>query len=140
MAFPLFGVPFILIGLGMLSSPYWLARKAKNTCYILTDRRAIIVDGGVFGSRTIHSFQPERLTAMSRTERKDGSGDLVFEQFTTRQGSGHTTTRRGFIAIDNVRDVEELVNQMVNESRARRDAEMRQLYPEAIGTRSAGRR
>ena len=29
--FPLFGLPFVLIGLGMLSSPYWLSRMAART-------------------------------------------------------------------------------------------------------------
>lgn len=120
--FPLFGIPFILVGLGMLTSPFWLARKAKRTCYILTERRAIVVEGGILGGSTVTSFQPERLTAMRRTERKDGSGDLVFEQFTTSCGSGTTTIRRGFMGIDNVREVEGLVNQVVNENRAKRDA------------------
>src|ERR1017187_1772904 len=33
--FPLWGVPFILIGFGMLSSPYWAFRRAKRTAYVL---------------------------------------------------------------------------------------------------------
>ena len=36
--FPLFGVPFVLIGLGMLSSPWWAHRKALKTVYVITDR------------------------------------------------------------------------------------------------------
>lgn len=111
--FPLFGVPFILVGLGMLSSPFWMRRRGQRTAYLLTDRRAVIIQGGLFGSVTTYSFQPERLTSITRLERKDGSGDLVFEEFTTRHGSGHTTTRRGFIGIANVRAVEEQVNQLV---------------------------
>src|SRR5579875_316473 len=48
--FPLWGLPFILIGLGMLSSPFWAIRRAKRTCYALTDRRAIHIEAGAFRS------------------------------------------------------------------------------------------
>src|SRR6478609_3430837 len=34
--FPLFGVPFVLIGFGMLTSPYWMRRKARRTAYVVT--------------------------------------------------------------------------------------------------------
>jgi hypothetical protein len=40
--FPLFGVPFLLIGLGMLLSPLWMRRISRDTYYVITDRRAII--------------------------------------------------------------------------------------------------
>src|SRR5512139_1652604 len=39
--FPLFGLPFLLIGLGGLSSPLWLRLKARSTIYAITNRRAI---------------------------------------------------------------------------------------------------
>src|SRR5690242_9223926 len=42
LCFPLFGLPFIGIGLGMLSAPYWIRRAAAKTCYAVTDRRAIV--------------------------------------------------------------------------------------------------
>ena len=35
---------------------------------------------------------PDRLTSMTRNERGDGSGDLIFEQFQQRAGSGTTTS------------------------------------------------
>src|SRR5437763_9868076 len=54
--FPLFGIPFVLIGLGMLSTPFWVRRKARRTAYVITDRRAIVVEGGAWRSVTIRSF------------------------------------------------------------------------------------
>ena len=50
LVFPLFGVPFILIGVWMLITP-WRAKKkvqsmAEKTAYVITDRRAIIFDFG----------------------------------------------------------------------------------------------
>jgi hypothetical protein len=106
--FPLFGVPFLLIGFGMLGSPFWMAWKAKRTAYVLTDRRAIIFDGG--WSVNIRSFGPERLLDMQRIQRKDGSGDLIFEKKTTYNGEGpNRVTDIGFLAVPNVKDVEEMV-------------------------------
>lgn len=120
--FSLFGIPFIVVGLGMLSAPFWLGRRSRRIVYLLTNRRAVVIEPGFFSGSTVHSFQPERLTSITRTQRPDGSGDLVFEQFTTHHHSGHTTTRRGFIGIDNVREVEDLINSLVEQNLVRRDA------------------
>ena len=49
--FPLFGVPLVLIGLGMLTAPFWMYRKARRTCYALTDQRAIVWTAGWPGSK-----------------------------------------------------------------------------------------
>jgi len=117
--FPLFGLPFILIGLGMLSSPFWMVRGMKRTVYMITDQRAVIMKPGFFGSRKVDSFEPSRLTAMERLERRDGSGDLIFEQFTTRRGSGTQTTRRGFISVPRVREVEDILRKSLLQDRTR---------------------
>ena len=74
--FPLFGVPFVLVGVGLLSSPYWTARSAKRTAYVLTDRRAITFQGGM--SMRIRSFRPSQLEWLTRVQRRDGSGDVIF--------------------------------------------------------------
>jgi hypothetical protein len=112
-AFPLFGVPFVVIGLGFLSSPYWMRRKAKRTCYALTNRRALVWEAGVFGSVEVRSYQPADLTKIVRRDYADGSGDLVFEErMVQRSGKGGTnvsTQERGFLGIANVRDIEELL-------------------------------
>lgn len=115
--FPLFGLPFIAIGLGMLSSPFWALRSAKRTVYVVTDRRAIIFGAGWNGMK-VRSFLPERLGDMSRTQRADGSGDLIFatDVSTTSKG-GQQKTDVGFMGIPAVRDVEQMVQAMVERQR-----------------------
>jgi hypothetical protein len=112
--FPLFGVPFVLIGLGMLSSPYWMYRRARRTCYALTNQRALVWAAGWFSGIEIRSFRPSALGKMARREFSDGSGDLIFEEFfsVSRNSDGDMRsqrTERGFLGIENVREVEELV-------------------------------
>lgn len=112
--FPLFGLPFVAIGLGMLSSPYWLRRQARRTCYALTDRRAILRQAGVFGSVDTRSYEPAALGRIHRREYAGGCGDLVFEEVVSfgRDSDGDrttNTTRYGFLAIEEVREVENLL-------------------------------
>jgi hypothetical protein len=103
--FPLWGIPFILIGLGLLSSPYWGARKLRQTVYAITDRRAILMEGG--RSRTVRSFPPAKLTGLFRREHKDGSGDIVLQQRGHRDSDGDLrTTEIAFRRIPDVHDVE----------------------------------
>lgn len=109
--FPLFGIPFVLIGFGMLSAPLWIAKKARRTVYVLTDRRAILFDGG--WSTTIRSFGPERLTDLRRVQRPDGSGDLIFEKSLSYDSDGDKrSTDIGFLAIPDVKDVEDRVRRI----------------------------
>lgn len=112
--FPCFGIPFVLAGLFMLTSPVWLRRQAHKTLYALTDRRAIVFEPRWFRMATVRSYTAPGLSHLTRRERPDGSGDLVFEEFTTSgvDSDGYRrsyTTRRGFLAIDRVREVEEMV-------------------------------
>jgi hypothetical protein len=104
---------FLLIGLAILSSPYWQWRKAKRTCYALTDRRAILWKAGSFGSVEIRSYEPEDLTGIYRVE-YPGGGDLVFEEIHTvrKDNDGEqatVTTQHGFLGIEKVREVEEFL-------------------------------
>lgn len=117
--FPLVGLPLVLIGLGMLVSPFWLARRATKTIYAITNLRAIVWEGRILGGTHVQSFLPERLTAMTRIERADGSGDVLFEEFTTGRGSGSTTVRRGFVGVARVREVEDVVRRTLLAGRAR---------------------
>lgn len=111
--FPLFGLPFVLIGLGMLTSPFWRMRAAKRTVYVLTDRRAVTFASSVWGTLSIQSYKPDRLRDLSRKQSSDGSGDLIFERVltSTNRDSG-TMEDRGFLAISDVKSVEEMVRKL----------------------------
>lgn len=108
--FPLFGVPFVLIGFGLLSAPYWARRKARKTGYAVTSERAIIIEGGFRGGVAVRSFRADQLREIRRVQLADGSGDLIFDQKTTTGSEGsRRTTDLGFMGIPDVKAVEALL-------------------------------
>jgi hypothetical protein len=108
--FPLFGTPFLLIGLGMLSSPFWAARMAKRTVYAVTDRRALVIQGRIGRGESVRTFEPEKLGELRREQQADGSGNLVFGEDVGVGSNGRRyVTSYGFMAVPNVREAEEQV-------------------------------
>jgi hypothetical protein len=110
--FPLFGIPFVLIGLGMLSTPIWVYRKMRRTLYAVTDKRLLIIISG--RSRTVQSYDERSIGDIQRREYTDGSGDIIFARKlrygTDDNGTTTTsTTNIGFLGIPDVRSVEKLV-------------------------------
>ncbi|MFH1497660.1 MAG: hypothetical protein ABII82_07515 [Verrucomicrobiota bacterium] len=119
--FPLFGLPFLLIGAGMLASPWLAMRKARRTAYVLTAERAIIFEATLWGGINIRSFGPDQLTDLRRVQSADGSGDLIFDEIVNRHHEGRgTTTAIGFLGIPDVRSVETMVATLAEPARARR--------------------
>lgn len=113
-----FSIPFFLIGLAALSTPYWSWRKARRTVYTLTNERALVFDANWWQAMTIRSFEPARLADLRRVQNADGSGDLVFDRIVTNDGEGSTkVTDHGFLAIPNVKSVEEAVLRLVQQSK-----------------------
>ena len=108
--FPLFGIPFVLVGLGMFSSPLWLMLSARRTVYLVTDRRAVVIRGGWGGNVSVRTFEPEKLVDLRREQDADGSGDLVFGQDIKVGSRGsQRAVDYGFLAVPNVREAEEYV-------------------------------
>jgi len=109
--FALFGLPFVFIGLGMLSSPFWVWYAAKQTVYLITAQRAIIIKGG--WSTTIRSYSPEQLKDVYRKEKADGSGDVIIA---IRQWEDRKRNQRseeiGFLGVRNSQEVEKLLKQL----------------------------
>ena len=112
--FPLWGLPFILVGLSMLCSPLWGLRQAKRTLYAVTDRRAIIIRRGF--SVRISSYKAEQVGEHSKRLRNDGSGDLIFDQLVDwsagQSDNGRPLRKVGFFGIENVNEVEDLLNEI----------------------------
>ena len=111
--FPLFGVPFVLVGLGMMTSPYWMKRAAKKTAYILTSERAIIIKGGM--RMNIRSFLPDSLGDLERSQDDEGCGDIVFGKDISRGSKGSTHIQPyGFLGIADVKEVEKIVRALAS--------------------------
>ncbi|MDR2641831.1 MAG: hypothetical protein LBC74_03450 [Planctomycetaceae bacterium] len=73
------GIPFILIGVGLLLSPVWTRRKLLRTVYAITNRRVITLERKGF-SFDITSYEPDELTEIHRKQKKDGTGDIFVFQ------------------------------------------------------------
>lgn len=114
--FPLFGLPFLLIGLGGLSAPFWLRRKARSIIYAITNQRALTIEGSK--SITIKSYLASDIVGIERTEHQDGSGDLILrtEQYRDSDG-GRQTKQYGFFSINEVRKAERLLETLIRNNR-----------------------
>ncbi len=109
--FPLFGLPFLLIGVGMLTTPIWTRRKAAKTVYVITDRRAITFDGG--WTTTIRSYPPDKLQNLFRKEKSDGTGDIILAQRAWADSEGHQQAMDlGFLNIRDPKTVENMLKKL----------------------------
>lgn len=109
--FPLFGIPFVLIGLGMLSAPLAAYKKSGKTAYVITDRRAITFEGG--SSTVVRSYPPEKLRDIYRSEKRNGSGDVIIKLHAWRDSDGDKSTQElGFHGVQDVRKVESLLKKL----------------------------
>jgi hypothetical protein len=115
--FPLFGVPFLLIGMGLLSTPIWVYRSALRTVYVITDQRAITFDGG--RSTTIRSYPPSKLTDLYRKEKRDGSGDVIISRYAWRDSDGDPRSHElGFLRVPDAKQVETLLKELAEREQA----------------------
>jgi hypothetical protein len=74
--FPLFGIPFVIIGLYLMVGRFFLDAKARaNTTYGVTNTRAIIVSG--IRSRQVKSLSLRTLSDITVTEKGDGTGTIT---------------------------------------------------------------
>src|SRR5271170_1405877 len=77
MIFPLFGLPFIFVGLGMLSTPLFVYRQAKRTVYAITNKRALMLKASGRG-KTVVSYRPADFGNINRVEYAPNKGDLTW--------------------------------------------------------------
>lgn len=135
--FALFGIPFVLVGLGIMSTPYWIRRRfhkaALRTIYAVTDKRAIIIDGGYMGDSpmgmlvggmtrmllrgtSIRSYTADKLGQIIRQQRDDGSGDVLFGEilYTSQRDNMRQIQRDGFFSVPNVKEVEDHIKALAS--------------------------
>ena len=93
----------------VIFEPARLRHIAQNTVYAITPHRAIVL---IVGKRktTERDYCADELTHLLRKERRDGSGDLIFEA--ARGGQPRSSSggaAHGFVAIADVLAVEKLL-------------------------------
>ena len=89
---PIFGLPFIAIGLWMLWTPIKAMRQAGETLYALTDRRIVRLVSG--RKRELHSVLLDQIGPINRRELPDGTGHLRIETHSTTDSEGDRRTER----------------------------------------------
>ncbi|MXO89047.1 hypothetical protein [Alteraurantiacibacter aestuarii] len=117
-AFPLFGLPFILVGLGMLSAPFIPLFAARKTLFAITDERVIRL---YLGRRLMtSSLEAGQIGEIERTEGPDGSGTLKITAGSYRDSDGDRMAREfGLGEVENVFKAQETIRDMVSRHRAR---------------------
>jgi len=106
--FPLFGLPFVFIGLGIVSAPLLAYFKALKTVYAITDKRVLVIIGG--RTRTVRSCTPADMVSVDHRERDGGTGDVIIRTNTimqTRNSLSQMTV--GLLGVNNVKEVARLV-------------------------------
>jgi hypothetical protein len=107
--FPMFGIPFLLVGLGMLLAPLWSAFAARHTIYALTDKRLIILTK--YPVRNFQFWPLEKLDDITRSGSTNGPGNLYFAKKTQYNSKTRRTTSRaiGFIGINQPLKLEQAI-------------------------------
>jgi hypothetical protein len=115
LCFPLFGLPFVLVGFSLLGAPLWEARRARRTRYLVTDRRVVLLELGQTDSA--RSLLPAELGGLELRPHRDGSGDLVLLREVEQDSDGDSHTEEiGLWGVEDVKSVHDLVQAL---SRAR---------------------
>lgn len=96
MVFPLFGLPFIAIGLGMMWMPMRALNKARQTIYALTDRRVMRVTAGK--ARAAASVMIDQMGPIDVTADSEGYGTLRIQTGSHIDSDGDRVTERFEVA------------------------------------------
>ena len=114
--FPLFGLPFVAVGLYLIFGRFIVdARVRERTFYGVTNERIIII-GGLF-TQQVKSLQLRALSEISLTQRPDNSGTITFgpapigsclSPGASWPGAGRFTAP-SFDLIDRARDVYDII-------------------------------
>jgi hypothetical protein len=124
---------FVAIGLAVaLLVPSAMTKQAARSWYAVTNQRAIVYSASLFGSGgQAETYEPKELRRMrvQKSSVVEGAGDLIFKSTVSTvvhsTGKGTRTskqvTHHGFLGIENVREVETLVHNILLEGEDRDD-------------------
>lgn len=88
--FPLFGTPFVAIGVVMLAAPFWPAIQKGRVLYVVTDKRVLKLSLGL--ELTVTTVPADRIGKAERREQRDGTGALTLAVKIGKDSDGHRQT------------------------------------------------
>lgn len=102
---------FVLIGLGMVATPFRTWWKARGTVYAITDKRLLrLTSWRRRGAIEAKSFDLTGLHSFERREKRDGSGNLTIVTRVTKDKSGDTSSEvEMLVGVPEVRLAENLL-------------------------------
>jgi hypothetical protein len=100
-AFPLFGLPFVAIGLGMLAGPFVPWFQQGRVLYVVTGERVLKLSLG--RALEVTAVPADRIGLATRSEQRDGTGSLTLAIKIGRDSDGDRQTEH--FAIGAVADV-----------------------------------
>jgi len=119
--FPAVGLIFMGVGLVIAWLPRRAGRAAAHTAYALTSHRIILVEGTRKGdSRNIIRYRTVDFDRVQRSERTDGTGNLIFEfvDLGYMMNGKQARRPRGIIGVDHIAEVERLIRKTLTAPQA----------------------
>lgn len=112
---PLFGLPFVLIGVAMLSAPWWAARAARNQAHFVTQRTLHTVTANRDGSINAERTDLSRVTRLVRKQGRTDFGTLTVHRGKRRDSDGdYVDDVDTWYGIPDVRHVEALISGLIS--------------------------
>ena len=103
----IFLLPFYLIGIGFIISPWWERENDRRTVYVLTSRRALVLRPSTFRRQpTCRQFPLSFDMIKEVKEHRNGRGDIILEYDEHHGKNGVSLMPVGFLHVDNVRELE----------------------------------
>ncbi len=112
--FPLFLLPFWLVGIGLAVSPWWEQGLERRTVYVLTNTRAVVLKPSTWKrQRTLKGYVLVSDLIKEVVPRADGSGDIVFGYEERRSKNGIYYVPKGFLAVPQMERVLEMLRPLL---------------------------
>lgn len=112
----LFFIPFWVIGLGLLSSPWRLRAVDRRTVYLLTSKRAVVLRPSEFRFRPTQKEYPLRQGMVKEVkEKRDDSGNLILDYDVRHTKNGLHYVPKGFLYVPQVLRVEAALRELLGE-------------------------
>lgn len=111
--FPLWGLPFIGIGIAMLASPIWLAQTARHTAYVVTTDALMTIAAGRSGTVTVTTLPLGQILSTVLKEWPGGYGTLRLLKGWKKDSDGdQVRDEETLVGIPEAARVEALINSL----------------------------